>query len=759
MAASEENFDKFRENLLQGLKASIEETRNASIHTAERLKSTSEIALTLVQYVEKLFFWGFNGDFWEFIEDHLIEDDQYSEDHESIEYSGALYTEHGKARAFLRLTLNRNGVKDLCALIQRDFVNSYQPWSLMRSKPKVILEALTHLTLVNFNLDAEDDALDEQVWLLDNKRILHLVNTSEMDKFMAEHFASSPAEPQAPEPAPAATAPAEQIQEDSEDDDFYMFDHYAQDDDDDDGSEPDSPEPPPSEEVITPVPIAQPTPPSTSPDIIKTIGKSTQKTLAKLGFGEFPGPQKKEPLPTKIKKMQTVGDVLIHEERSLGTPHYLDIDTPDPMEKYNTAPPIHLAGKQFSVSADELNWTTWQENDDISKLPSLAIQYYEDVRNDQNVKFQGILHKKGQNNKEWKVRIFSMNPDTGFYIRYFTEDSKLEVGYERGSIDVEDIINIETGRADKAGFILISLRTTNRTFHLSTQSSKMAGTFVGVVCNMKEIITTQISKKIAEDMYRHRDKVLIKGWMQKMGKVHRTWKRRFFVLDTNRDYSIRYWEKEDTTTTPKGVINLVNVNFVQNTQNDSVLKMNPYSFDCITDERTFHIAAESAEQRDQWVSVLGEVIGQDQSPEIRPIHKGIVQRHGESQRRNIVNKAWVGLSRRVQKAYSDSKGYFVLFPDKAVYFSSPKRFDLWARMQLLKGGSGAFEFDENEVEIPLLAATLHRVTGFGEGKDRFALIWDDTRYIFSCQVKGDTEKWMEQLSKHGDMNISVMPKY
>ena len=63
---------------------------------------------------------------------------------------------------------------------------------------------------------------------------------------------------------------------------------------------------------------------------------------------------------------------------------------------------------------------------------------YEEVRNDQNVKFQGILHKKGQNNKEWKVRIFSMNPDTGFYIRYFTEDSKLEVGYERGSIDVED---------------------------------------------------------------------------------------------------------------------------------------------------------------------------------------------------------------------------------------------------------------------------------------------------------------------------------
>merc|ERR1719354_421123 len=309
----------------------------------------------------------------------------------------------------------------------------------------------------------------------------------------------------------------------------------------------------------------QPTPPTTSPDIIKTIGKSTQKTLAKLGFGEFPGPQQKESAPTKIKKMQTVGDVLIHEERSIGSPQYLDIDD-NPMEKYNSAPPIHLASKQFTVSADELNWTTWQENDDISKLPSLAIQYYEEVRNDQNVKFQGILHKKGQNNKEWKVRIFSMNPDTGFYIRYFTEDSKLEVGYERGSIDVEDIINIETGRADKAGFILISLHTTNRTFELSTQSSKMAGMFVGVVCNMREIITTQISKKVAEDMYRHRDKVLIKGWMHKMGKVHRTWKRRFFVLDTNRDFSIRYWEKQDTTVKPKGAINLVNVNFVQNTQ-------------------------------------------------------------------------------------------------------------------------------------------------------------------------------------------------
>jgi len=92
--------------------------------------------------------------------------------------------------------------------------------------------------------------------------------------------------------------------------------------------------------------------------------------------------------------------------------------------------------------------------------------------------------------------------------------------------------------------------------------------------------------------------IVQQGWMMKQGGLVKSWKRRYFVLKTNK--VLNYYES-DNSSMVKGSIELSKVIGVEKKQKKSL--------ELVTPKRTWPFACVSTEVRDQWVANISRVAG------------------------------------------------------------------------------------------------------------------------------------------------------
>eukprot|EP00164_Ancoracysta_twista_P012231 GFYU01019148.1.p1 GENE.GFYU01019148.1~~GFYU01019148.1.p1 ORF type:complete len:123 (-),score=15.06 GFYU01019148.1:43-411(-) len=99
--------------------------------------------------------------------------------------------------------------------------------------------------------------------------------------------------------------------------------------------------------------------------------------------------------------------------------------------------------------------------------------------------------------------------------------------------------------------------------------------------------------------------ILKQGWLYKKGKVVKNWKRRYFVLLSNRQ--MQYFEK-DNTEVPKGTINLNVPNIDVSPSKDKEAQSRGLAFDIVTPARTYVICADDQQSYDEWFHLLQDEI-------------------------------------------------------------------------------------------------------------------------------------------------------
>jgi len=92
--------------------------------------------------------------------------------------------------------------------------------------------------------------------------------------------------------------------------------------------------------------------------------------------------------------------------------------------------------------------------------------------------------------------------------------------------------------------------------------------------------------------------IVQQGWMMKQGGLVKNWKRRYFVLKTNK--VLNYYES-DNSSMVKGSIELSKIIGVERKQKKS--------FDLVTPKRTWSFACVSTKVRDEWVNNISNVAG------------------------------------------------------------------------------------------------------------------------------------------------------
>lgn len=94
----------------------------------------------------------------------------------------------------------------------------------------------------------------------------------------------------------------------------------------------------------------------------------------------------------------------------------------------------------------------------------------------------------------------------------------------------------------------------------------------------------------------------------------RNWKRRYFELDVAKA-TLQYWKKEGTNGAPKGILVLSATSEVTPlVRTHDKRKFKPNSIEIKTMTQTLYAAADSAEERDRWISALRTSIQQQRAP-------------------------------------------------------------------------------------------------------------------------------------------------
>jgi len=99
--------------------------------------------------------------------------------------------------------------------------------------------------------------------------------------------------------------------------------------------------------------------------------------------------------------------------------------------------------------------------------------------------------------------------------------------------------------------------------------------------------------------YQVSEHAVISGFLIKQGKLRKTWKSRFFVLENS--MMSYYSNRESYPTKPSGKIDLKNVTSVHE-KADSAQKV--FLFEITAYHRTYLIQAETASQRTEWIESL-----------------------------------------------------------------------------------------------------------------------------------------------------------
>lgn len=730
------------------------------VKDVQQLYSQTQTPLTLdetvvtkfIHCLEKVFFYGIiEITLWEIVEEYLVEDEMVQEYIDQVEYSGCVDTDLGKSRALLRLCLKDKKLEDFfLALAEGETSTEYKSWALIKTKCGQLVAIFKELSEIEFNIEITGD-LDDDEWELANKTFLHASQSVQLDLTLGESFREE-----------------DEISDsdDFDDDDFGLDQELSGGNGLSDGE---------TLEVLTnPVPLFNPA--RIEPKKMKHNPHVDYLAFADHDVIDDDNDKfsKYATTPLILNKCQTTPNLLtskkhaaVHSQPPISTSNKInyssDEDAPLPPPVVS-APPVIIKKRmqKNTISLGDVQWEPWSDPpDDYKLLPSLCVENYNLIRRKGILDFSGTLHKRGvQMNDNWQIRYFTLDgmDDTDLFIRYYGDQDKVERGLERGRIDVYSILDITTEPASKESFILITLKTPERIYELSSNALEVVASLIGVIKNIKDNIRRKNTLQLVNEVIVDENYVTMNGEMYKMGKVHRGWKKRFFRLDTRMDLQLRYYENENSKN-EKGSISLVYVNCVTNTTNDNILKSKPHCFDIITENRTFHVAATTPERRDAWVAALQKAIGRTPTFDggEEPIYKGPVKKHsGLSRKSHFFKRAFTGASRKMKSMVNNGEGFLVLTQDHVFYFNDARLYDKFQRVTL-RGDK--YNFNEGEMKLDLPGCELFRITGYPKDAERFALLKNGEYYVFSARTKREHKLWVKRITETANITASIMPKY
>jgi len=273
---------------------------------------------------------------------------------------------------------------------------------------------------------------------------------------------------------------------------------------------------------------------------------------------------------------------------------------------------------------------------------------------------QGMLFKKGQINKSWKLRFFVLYDSRR--LAYFEKETSTEPTKiielsevqainviprtsikpkfkpkSKGKVDVKlkSKDNDDDDDDDEPEFTLRRMESisvaTNSDKAYSFQLSTSKRTFL-LACQNCDDFNTWIDH-LEKSIFGLR---IFQGWLTKRGAYRKSWKKRWFVIYDTQE--MRYYDDE-TRREPKGVIKLHEVLLM--CPGDEEQYSTPYTIQLMTADRNWVLASYSQKERDEWFNYMEECM--HGAKRLVTSHEGWLWKKG--QRHQAWKKRYVALSK------------------------------------------------------------------------------------------------------------------
>lgn len=225
--------------------------------------------------------------------------------------------------------------------------------------------------------------------------------------------------------------------------------------------------------------------------------------------------------------------------------------------------------------------------------------------------FTGWMFKKGKRVKNWRQRWFELNSDKLDYYEtengekpihtiFLTKETKLEVLHD------EDAPHDNT----------FQLQTQARDWFFSVASRKEMDLWLSQLRN--NIPNSQQNRSFIQRANTE-DDIVIEGFLEKTGKWHTAWKKRWCKLIPNQK-QLFYYSVTDGKKSFKDKIDLNKVTVI-----DRVFtKSHPHGFVLVTRGRRYKFAAESEDELRRWFEAISPYVGGKQEQSLRD-KQGLLQ--------------------------------------------------------------------------------------------------------------------------------------
>jgi len=225
--------------------------------------------------------------------------------------------------------------------------------------------------------------------------------------------------------------------------------------------------------------------------------------------------------------------------------------------------------------------------------------------------FSGWMFKKGKRVKNWKQRWFKLKQDK---LEYYESQNG---GKPINTITLVKGAKLEVLHDEDAphdNTFLLQTDARDWKFSVETRSARDQW-----MTQIRNNLPDSISRSMVSSLGRKNEDVALEGFLQKTGKWHTAWKRRWCKLIANQK-QLYYYEVVDNKKTFKDKINLNTVTVMDRINT----KSHPHGFVLVTTNRRYKFAAENEAELEKWFQAISPCVGGKQEQSLRD-KQGLLQ--------------------------------------------------------------------------------------------------------------------------------------
>lgn len=236
-------------------------------------------------------------------------------------------------------------------------------------------------------------------------------------------------------------------------------------------------------------------------------------------------------------------------------------------------------------------------------------------------KKEGILMKKGKNERAYKPRKFIVNSKNNI-ISYFNKDPP-KGPKDTFTLDEVNFVFVPEKIGNPNGFQITYLKNgLTRNLFLYCDDSKEAVDWFTVIRSAKLerrrlAFPDRAEEELCKDLTQN---FQMEGYLMKKGPNNEPYKRRWFTLDRRK----LMYATDPLSAVPKGEIFIGDTNFSVSLSSGERSDMCEFLLE--TPGRTYELKADGTDDRDKWITALKNVINTPQTPSDRKMFNAMVPR-------------------------------------------------------------------------------------------------------------------------------------